>query len=91
MADFWLGAIAGGATTALATVWLCFYLHRRHLLEQEAAAIKLEALQRIQYENDVRWRRRAAEWDQFAGQALTTPNRNHLLPLLPRHSTLHRD
>jgi hypothetical protein len=94
MANFWLGAVAGAAAVAVASVWLVFWLHRRHLAMLEVAAIRLEAVQRAHYESDLRWRRRATEWDQFAGQVLSTSDQFHqgqLLRLLPSHSALRRD
>jgi hypothetical protein len=91
MAGFWLGLAAGGSVVAVGTVWLCWWLHRRHTDALEALAVRLEVLQRTQYENDIKWRRRAAEWDHFAGQAISTSDQqSHLLELLPSHSTLRR-
>ena len=94
MADFWLGAAVGASAVAVVSVWLVFWLHRRHAAMREVAAIRLETVQRANYENEVRWRRKAAEWDAFAGQVLTTADQmhqGHLLRLLPSHSALCRD
>jgi hypothetical protein len=93
MADFWLGAVVGGCAVAVIAVWAAFWLYRRHLEALEAAKIHLEAVRRAHYESDLRWRRRAADWDNFAGQVLaaaTNPAHIHLLSLLPAHSTLRR-
>jgi hypothetical protein len=43
MAGFWLGAAAGGSVVAVATVWLCWWLHRRHTDTLELLAIRIEA------------------------------------------------
>ena len=91
MAGFWLGVAVGGSVVAVATVWLCWWLHRRHTDTLEVLAVRLEVLQRTQYENDVKWRRRAADWDSFAGQVLSTSDQQaQLMKILPSHSTLHR-
>jgi hypothetical protein len=91
MAGFWLGVAAGGSLVAVATVWLCWWLHRRHTDSLEVLAVRLEILQRSQYENDIKYRRRAAEWDRFAGQVLSTADHQaQLLEMLPAHSSLHR-
>lgn len=94
MANFWLGVAVGASVVAVCAVWLLFWLHRRQTAMLEVAAIRLESVQRSQYETEVRWRRRAAEWDAFAGQVLTTadqPSHSLLLRLLPSHSALRRD
>lgn len=93
MADFWLGAVVGGCAVAVLSVWACFYFHRRNLEATEAAKIHLNAVRRAQYESDVHWRRREADWDDFAGQVLsaaTQPHLTHLLTMLPTHSALRR-
>ena len=91
MAEFWLGVAAGGSAVAVATVWLCWWLHRRHTDALELLAIRLETIQRTQYESDVQWRRRAADWDRFAGQVLSSSkHQDHLYEILPSHSTLRR-
>ncbi|MEV6493420.1 hypothetical protein AB0M20_33090 [Actinoplanes sp. NPDC051633] len=91
MAEFWLGVAAGGSLAAVVTVWLCWWLHRRHTDALELLAIRMETLQRTQYESDVQWRRRAAEWDRFAGQVLSeSDQQGRLMEMLPSHSALRR-
>ena len=91
MRDYWLGVVTGGALAGVATVWVWFWFFRRRVTDQEAAAKRLSEAKKAQYEADMRWRRRAAEWDAFAGQALTAVDDAHhdtLIDLLPSNSAL---